>query len=85
MAGEKREPVAGGLVQERAGVGEHMQALMECGVPYATDRAQLTQGYWAAGCFERGGDAFVDGDLPVRVKVVFARFMPRSASACFVC
>lgn len=49
-------------MQEASGAGEHTQSLVECRVPYATEHSQLTERYRTASRFERGGDAFVDGD-----------------------
>jgi hypothetical protein len=60
--GGRREPVAGGVVQEASGAGERAQSFMERGMSYATERAQLTERHRTASRFERGGDAFVDGD-----------------------
>ena len=60
--GGRREPVAGGIVQKASGASEHAQSFVECGVPNATEHAQLTKRHWTAGRFESGGDAFIDGD-----------------------
>ncbi|MGH8299462.1 MAG: hypothetical protein ACRES6_09295 [Steroidobacteraceae bacterium] len=49
-------------MQEASATGECAQSFMERGVPYATEPAQLTERYWTAGGFERGGDAIVDGE-----------------------
>ena len=60
--GWRRESVAGGIMQEASGAGEHTESLVECRVPYATEHAQLTERHRTASRFEHGSDALVEAD-----------------------